>query len=107
MQDKLDDIMSALNMIEAHLADIRKDVEALKKEQDKPKEPLIKDPKIRKAVRAWAEANGIDEIVCFDIEAGFEFAGNATRLYIRFGQSLGIDTSRGYVITELCGEEEE
>lgn len=29
-------------------------------EDYEPKEPLIKDQKIRKAVRAWAEANDID-----------------------------------------------
>lgn len=69
-------------------------------------EPLIKDSKIRKAVRAWAEANDIDDIVCFALEDGFEFAGNATGLDIRFNQSLGIDTDRRYTITELCGEEE-
>ena len=28
-------------------------------EDYKPKEPLIKDEKVRKAVRAWAEANDI------------------------------------------------
>jgi len=70
------------------------------------KEPLIKDPKIRKAVRAWAEANGIDHIVSYILEDGIEFAGNATRLNIRFEQSLVIDTNRIYSITELCGEEE-
>ena len=31
-------------------------------EEIKPAEPLIKDKKIRKAVRAWAEANDITEI---------------------------------------------
>lgn len=72
-----------------------------------PKEPLIKDEKVRKAVRAWAEANGIDEIVAFILEDGIAFAGNATRLDIKFVQSLVIDTDRRYTITELCGEEEE
>lgn len=76
-------------------------------EDYKPTEPLIKDEKIRKAVRAWAEANGIDHIVSYILEDGIEFAGNATRLDIRFEQSLVIDTDRIYSIAELCGEEEE
>lgn len=42
MQDKLDDIMSALNMVEASLADIREDVEALKKEQDQDRPKFYK-----------------------------------------------------------------
>ena len=34
----------------------------------RPKEPLIKDEKIRKAVRAWAEVNGVDKVeFCVDI----------------------------------------
>ena len=32
-------------------------------EDYKPAEPLIKDEKIRKAVRAWAEANGVFEVM--------------------------------------------
>lgn len=74
-----------------------------------PKEPLIKDEKIRKAVRAWAEAIEANEVVisysrhdflkiidvnadsdiCFDYELGYTF---------------NEDT---YTIAELCGEEEE
>lgn len=76
-------------------------------EDYEPAEPLIKDPKIRKAVRAWAEANGIDDIVAYILEDGIEFAGNATKLDIRFVQNLVIDTDRKYTIPELCGEEEE
>lgn len=79
----------------------------LNEEWEDYKEPLIKDEKIRKAVRAWAEANSLDEIICFPHEDSFDFAGNATKLDIRFNQPLEIDDSRGYTITELCGENEE
>lgn len=83
-----------------------KKLESDNKEETKPTEPLIKDPKIRKAVRAWAEANGIDDIVSYILEDGIEFAGNATKINIRFVQPLIIDTDRRYTIAELCGEEE-
>lgn len=75
-------------------------------EDYKPAEPLIKDEKIRKAVRAWAEANVINDLVCYATENGFKFAGNPISLEIRFNQTLEIDTDGIYTITELCGGEE-
>ena len=36
-------------------------------EDYKPVEPLIKDEKIRKAVRTWAEASGITKVNCGNI----------------------------------------
>lgn len=53
------------------------------------KEPLIKDEKIRKAVRAWAEANG-DTIT---------FVYGHKRLNY-------LSDHKTYTIAELCGEEE-
>ena len=83
-------------------------------EDYKPAEPYIKDEKIRKAVRAWAEANGIKEIIIFDhcnnapyTPVGVvEFAGNAGHLRICFKTDEKIDTDRIYSVPELCGEEE-
>ena len=80
-----------------------------------PKEPLIKDEKTRKAVRAWAEANGIKEIIIFDHSnnapytpvGAVYFAQNGGRLEIRFRTEERFDTDRRYTVTELCGEEEE
>ena len=76
-------------------------------------EPLIKDEKIRKAVRAWAEANSIKEIIIFDCGnnapytpvGAVEFAGNASRLKILFRTEERFDTNRIYTIEELCGDE--
>ena len=68
-------------------------------------EPLIKDEKIRKAVRAWAELCGIDRCYFEHNEGSF-----ASKWY---GISLptskhGEDIESGtYTIAELCGEEEE
>lgn len=71
-----------------------------------PTEPLIKDEKIRKAVRAWAEANGIGGCVCkeeihcitFETERG---------MFISFENADPIPPEGNFTITELCGEEEE
>lgn len=71
------------------------------------KEPLIKDEKIRKAVRAWAEASDIEavylssEALCW-IEgfAKIEFAGN--RDWYK-----ELEEGKRYTLAELCGEEEE
>lgn len=83
-------------------------------EDYKPKEPLIKDEKIRKAVRAWAEASGTTSIVVFDCNNApcmkideMEFAENGGRVSIAFKTSEKIDTSKAYTVTELCGEEQE
>ena len=69
---------------------------------EKVKEPLIKDEKIRKAVRAWAELCGIDRCYFEHNEGSF-----ASKWY---GISLptskhGEDIESGtYTIAELCGE---
>lgn len=67
-----------------------------------PKEPLIKDEKIRKAVRAWAELSGVDKCHFEHNDGSF-----ASKWY---GISLptskyGEDIESGfYTIDELCGE---
>lgn len=72
-----------------------------------PVEPLIKDEKIRKAVRAWAEANGVER-VCIGINskeliAKFSLEDES----VSFKKSLSLGRGRNYTIAELCGEEEE
>lgn len=70
-----------------------------------PAEPLIKDEKIRKAVRAWAEAEGED---CY-------YGKDATTLHNGSGDNIefwsrpfkDLEVGEHYTITELCGEEEE
>ena len=71
-----------------------------------PKEPLIKDEKIRKAVRAWAEANDITEINVSS--SGYELWGGIDDWCIHFGGDPFKDIKPlKYTIDELCGEEEE
>ena len=80
----------------------------------KPAEPLIKDSKIRKAVRAWAEINDI---------CGAEYGQNAGASWFVFKDYKGremtnigflnrwalskSENGKAHTITELCGEEEE
>ena len=80
-------------------------------------EPLIKDEKIRKAVRAWAEANGYgkDEVYEFeDFSTGWkswslEHKVNGDDNEIHFNGGIDFDKVEHqgyYTIDELCGEEE-
>ena len=74
-------------------------------EDSELKEPLIKDEKVRKAVRAWAEANGVGGCICkeeihcitFETERG---------MFISFEDADPIPPEGNFTIAELCGEEE-
>ena len=75
-------------------------------EEIKPAEPLIKDEKIRKVVRAWAEANDITEINV--ASSGYELWGGIDDWCIHFGGNPFKDIKPlKYTIDELCGEDEE
>lgn len=76
-----------------------------------PKEPLIKDEKIRKAVRAWAEANEREYLLVIKSGGRLEISdGSPHLIYISFhvdNDTLKIlDDRTYYPIDELCGEEE-
>ena len=76
-----------------------------------PKEPLIKDKKIRKAVRAWAEAcfNDNEFWVIYLDERNFTLKANRSDAKATFYSDNKIDDieeDEFYTITELCGEEE-
>lgn len=76
-----------------------------------PKEPLIKDEKIRKAVRAWADANNIRAVYYSPVEGGFYVKNFDDEIVasIYFGDKPMKEDVYGehYTIDELCGEEEE
>ncbi len=79
-------------------------------EDYKPAEPLIKDEKIRKAIRAWAEANGVG-VVLYK-EDNYRFYADDTEVgsMIEFEdmpEYIGLRHEHRYTIDELCGEEEE
>jgi len=77
-------------------------------EDYKPAEPLIKDEKIRKAVRVWAEANDIRQ---YDTDVEFDFGEHRLKWIetsIEFNEITGLENLEDgvrYTITELCGEE--
>ena len=74
-----------------------------------PKEPLIKDEKIRKAVRAWAEANEISQAQFDRYISGFSASDDEHNILsmISFdGFVFMFVDGKIYTIDELCGEEE-
>lgn len=73
-----------------------------------PKEPLIKDEKIRKAVRAWAELAPSAQVRYDHSEGRFYTHSDYIISYsISFPIILGLDEMTDYTIDELCGEDEE
>lgn len=83
-------------------------IEQLNKDWEdyEPVEPLIKDEKIRKAVRAWADADGADEKIYLTIDDNGSRFANKYGGYIEFAFQIDME-ERLYTIAELCGEEEE
>lgn len=75
-----------------------------------PRKPLIKDEKIRKAVRAWADANNIRAVYYSPEEDGFYVKNFDDEIVasIYFGDKPLEEDGYGehYTIDELCGEEE-
>lgn len=71
-------------------------------EDYKPAKPLIKDEKIRKAVRAWAKACDVEKCH-YDGDGDFATRWHGIKL-----DGSQIELNEGhYSIAELCGEEEE
>ncbi len=78
-------------------------------EDYKPAEPLIKDEKIRKAVRAWADANEISEAQYDRYTSGFSASDadhNLLSMISFDGFVFMFVDGEYYTIDELCGEEE-
>lgn len=76
-------------------------------EDYEPKEPLIKDEKIRKAVRAWADANGfLNEIEVHSLTAGTRFSIENYDIEFLGYFIYDLEDNKTYTIAELCGEEE-
>lgn len=74
-----------------------------------PAKPLIKDGKVRKAIRAWAEANAIITVEYDEYWVSFR-RDDKTISFKDEDRCLGIyelDDHGLYTIDELCGEEEE
>lgn len=66
-------------------------------------EPLIKDEKIRKAVRAWADGNNIESVHYDAFWRGFRRENSSITVW----EELPLEDNKVYTIAELCGEGEE
>lgn len=84
-------------------------------EDYEPAEPLIKDEKVRKAVRAWYDAIDyrVDKLLCIKASGStkLEISDGSPLIYISLfvekGTLANIKDRTYYTIAELCGEEEE
>ena len=74
-------------------------------EDYKSAEPLIKDEKIRKAVRVWADVVGTD--ICTYDRFWETFRSMDTAISFAGVHKFELEDERNYTIAELCGEEEE
>ena len=76
-----------------------------------PKQPIIKDEKIRRALRTWAEVLELDEVYIRRNSSVYEICPLKGVPYTEqfkietpcYGEDFGSDN---YTIAELCGEEE-
>ena len=80
-------------------------------EDYKPKEPLIKDEKIRKAVRAWAEvvnAKTVAVVYSYESKTLITSKNGAIFQLPNYIEIEGADdfAANDFTIAELCGEEE-
>lgn len=100
--------------LESHIF-IFRSIKQLNEEYEdyEPAEPLIKDEKIRKAVRAWAETeNCTNEMNLFytlnreEKYITFHNPQTGSELQLRNFDSPVFQEMREYTIAELCGEEE-
>ena len=90
-------------------------VEQLKKaveeliEQHKPTEPLIKDEKIRKAVKVWADASGVEKVTSYGDYFWIGFVSENTdsvwKFECNYKDASEFKYDKQYTIAELCGEE--
>ncbi len=78
-------------------------LDAVAKDWKDYKEPLIKDEKVRTAVKAWAEANGED---CYYIVSDYRINDGNDYSIEFYNSPFENLENRHYTIRELCGEEE-
>jgi len=89
-------------------------LDKLNEDWEDAKEPLIKDPKNRNAVRAWADANDVTKVYVYGIGDGIEYIelyakdNGVTdgRIRISLPTQDGVWIGEEYAIAELCGSEE-
>ena len=79
-------------------------------EDYEPQEPLIKDEKIRKAVKAWARVNELTVVIVFYIDETetlkLDAGDNLIAISFESEEDYTLINGGIHTITELCGEEE-
>ena len=102
IKDRLDELEARLDLMTNRIDHLRDEfVDHIEKENNL-KEPLIKDEKIRKAVRAWAEACAVEKCH-YDGDGDFATRWHGIKLD---GSQIELDEGH-YTIAELCGEDKE
>ena len=110
-----DEHAEAVDRLKKKLKELSAGIEE-QNEPAEPTEPLIKDEKIRKAVRAWYDAIDyrIDNLLCIKTSGNTRLEisdGSPKLIYISLfvdkGTLANIKDRTYYTIAELCGEEEE
>ncbi len=82
---------------------------AAKLEAEMPKEPLIKDKKIRKAVKAMADITGVSMLyyAYYEDNGMVELSDMNGQILTFKSKKLSVEECESYTIKQLCGEEEE
>ena len=71
------------------------------------KAPLIKNEKIRKLVKAWAEVNYLTDVQFEDDGVSTFIGGDYERISFNPWRQSGLKDNKIYTINELCGSENE
>lgn len=100
--EKLKEVLDEIHKLAEESVLYLPKLESLDLEEEK--EPLIKNEKVRKVIRAWADVNDITRVVYYSPENELT---DSFRNTISFNLMLSeLRNSAEYTITELCGEEE-
>lgn len=70
------------------------------------KETLIKDEKIRKAMKVWARLNNVKEVAFDEYWHSFRDVDMVISFLFTFRDFDCLEDGKRYTIAELCGEEE-
>lgn len=106
--------MKLRNKKTGEIKDLERIIAELNEEWEdvKPAEPLIKDEKVRKAIRAFAELHDSKTITFDETHGGASFISRVDNGYSMLwvlGKSWGVENiefGNPYTIAELCGEDE-
>lgn len=71
-----------------------------------PDEPLIKDEKVRKVLKEWADVNNISQVIYDTYRNAFRCEGLFIVFDYDFNKHDCLEGIKSYTIEELCGKEE-